>query len=107
VSIIWARSVIRSNSALQSRGLGNTVVHSENGKFVVTTSAARSAGELAYLILETPDRFPSGDPYSNPARPSDGLCCITLTKTVVGAISSSMSVEEVGGVCWEAEFKLR
>jgi len=34
---------IRSSSALQSRGLGNTVVHSENGRFVVTMSAARSA----------------------------------------------------------------
>jgi hypothetical protein len=35
--MMWARSVIRSSSALQSRGFGNTVVHSENGKFVVTT----------------------------------------------------------------------
>ena len=35
-STMWARSVIRSSSALQSRGFGNTVVHSENGKFVVT-----------------------------------------------------------------------
>ena len=43
VSMMCARSVIRSNSALQSRGFGNTVVHSENGKFVVTMSAARSA----------------------------------------------------------------
>ena len=36
VSMMWALSVIRSSSALQSRGFGNTVVHSENGKFVVT-----------------------------------------------------------------------
>ena len=36
VSMMWARSVIRSSSALQSRGFGNTVVHSENSKFVVT-----------------------------------------------------------------------
>ena len=43
VSMMWARSVIRSSSALQSRGFGNTVVHSENGKFVVTIMAARSA----------------------------------------------------------------
>jgi len=35
VSMMWARSVIRSSSVLQSRGFGNTVVHSENGKFVV------------------------------------------------------------------------
>jgi hypothetical protein len=43
VSMMWARSVIRSSSALQSRGFGNTVVHSENGKLVVTIMAARSA----------------------------------------------------------------
>src|ERR1700739_4491829 len=43
VSMMWARSVIRSSSALQRRGFGNTVVHSENGKFVVTIIAARSA----------------------------------------------------------------
>ena len=43
VSMMCARSVMRSSRALQSRGLGNTVVHSENGKFVVTISAARSA----------------------------------------------------------------
>ena len=43
VSIMCARSVIRSNSALQSRGFGNTVVHSENGKLVVIMSADRSA----------------------------------------------------------------
>ena len=43
VSMMWARSVIRSSNALHSRGFGNTVVHSENGKFVVTTIAARSA----------------------------------------------------------------
>ena len=33
VSIMCARSVIRSNRALQSLGFGNTVVHSENGRF--------------------------------------------------------------------------
>ena len=40
VSMMWARSVIRSNTALQSRGLGNTVVHSEKGKLVVTMQGA-------------------------------------------------------------------
>lgn len=43
VSTICARSVMRSSSALHSRGFGNTVVHSENGRFVVTMSAALSA----------------------------------------------------------------
>src|ERR1019366_7986722 len=43
VSIMCARSVIRSNSALHNRGFGNTVVHSEKGRFVVTMIAARSA----------------------------------------------------------------
>ena len=43
VSIIWARSVIRSSSALHNRGLGNTDVHSENGRLVVMIKAARSA----------------------------------------------------------------
>ncbi len=43
VSMMCARSVIRSNSALHNRGFGNTVVHSENGKLVVTMIAARSA----------------------------------------------------------------
>lgn len=43
VSMICARSVIRSNNALHNRGFGNTVVHSENGRFVVTMIAARSA----------------------------------------------------------------
>src|SRR6516165_9045757 len=43
VSIMCARSVIRSNSALHKRGFGNTVVHSENGRLVVTMIAARSA----------------------------------------------------------------
>ena len=33
MSMMWARSVIRSSSALQSGGLENTAVHSENGKF--------------------------------------------------------------------------
>jgi hypothetical protein len=43
VSMMCARSVIRSKSALHNRGFGNTVVHSENGRFVVTIIAARSA----------------------------------------------------------------
>src|SRR5450432_1587134 len=43
VSIICARSVTRSSSALHNRGFGNTVVHSENGRFVVRITAARSA----------------------------------------------------------------
>ena len=43
VSMMWARSVIRSSKALQSLGFGNTAVHSEKGKLVVTMMAARSA----------------------------------------------------------------
>jgi hypothetical protein len=39
VSRIWARSVMRSSSALQSRAFGITCVHSENGRFVVRTTA--------------------------------------------------------------------
>ncbi len=35
VSMIWARSVVRSTSALQSRALGMTWVHSEKGRLVV------------------------------------------------------------------------
>ena len=35
--------MMRSNSALHSRGFGITCVHSENGKFVVTITAAFSA----------------------------------------------------------------
>jgi len=42
VSMMCARSVIRSNNALHDRGFGNTAVHSENGRFVVTMRAARS-----------------------------------------------------------------
>jgi hypothetical protein len=41
--MMCARSVIRSNNALQSLGFGKTVVHSENGKVVVIMIAARSA----------------------------------------------------------------
>jgi hypothetical protein len=40
VSMMCARSVTRSNSALQSRALGITWVHSENGKLVVRITAA-------------------------------------------------------------------
>ena len=40
---VRARSVIRSNSALQSRALGITCVHSENGRLVVRITAAFSA----------------------------------------------------------------
>src|ERR1039458_9718873 len=43
VSMICARSVIRSKSALHNRVFGNTVVHSENGRLVVTMIAVRSA----------------------------------------------------------------
>jgi len=43
VSLMWARSVMRSKSALHSRGLGITWVHSEKGRFVVRIIAARSA----------------------------------------------------------------
>ena len=43
VSMMCARSVSRSISAWQSRGLGRTWVHSENGRLVVTMTAARSA----------------------------------------------------------------
>src|SRR5882762_8615423 len=38
-----ARSVTRSSSALHKRGLGNTVVHSEKGRLVVTIRAVFSA----------------------------------------------------------------
>ena len=41
--MMWAWSVKRSNIALHNRAFGNSVVHSENGKFVVTITAARSA----------------------------------------------------------------
>jgi len=34
--MMCARSVMRSSKALQRRGFGNTCVHSENGKLVVT-----------------------------------------------------------------------
>src|SRR5450631_3038015 len=43
VSMMCARSVIRSSNALHSLGLGNTVTHSEEGRLVVTIRAARSA----------------------------------------------------------------
>src|SRR5439155_18729395 len=43
VSIMCARSVTRSSRALHNRALGNTVVHSEKGRLVVTISAALSA----------------------------------------------------------------
>jgi hypothetical protein len=42
VSMMCARSVIRSSRALQSRGFGNTVVHSENGKFNAESIFMRS-----------------------------------------------------------------
>jgi hypothetical protein len=41
--MMCAWSVSRSSIALHSRALGNFVVHSENGRFVVTITAARSA----------------------------------------------------------------
>src|SRR5260370_3456661 len=41
--MIFARSAMRSISALQSRALGITWVHSENGRLVVTITAAFSA----------------------------------------------------------------
>jgi hypothetical protein len=47
---MWARSVIRSNRALHRRVLGNTCVHSENGKFEVMISVARSAGSPQSLV---------------------------------------------------------
>src|SRR3990172_7050946 len=43
VSMMCARSVIRSKSALHKRALGITWVHSEKGRFVVRISAAFSA----------------------------------------------------------------
>lgn len=46
VSMMWARSVTRSSSALHSRAFGNTCVHSEKGKFVVRITAAFSARSL-------------------------------------------------------------
>jgi hypothetical protein len=57
VSIMWARSVIRSNSALHNRGFGNTVVHSENGKFVVTMIAARSGRDWVYARRWSSDNY--------------------------------------------------
>ena len=42
VAMICALSVIRSKRALHNRGFGKIVVHSENGRFVVTMIAARS-----------------------------------------------------------------
>ena len=42
-SMMWARSVIRSSKALQRLGFGNTRVHSENQRLVVTLSGAGSA----------------------------------------------------------------
>jgi len=43
VSMMCARSVSRSSMALHNRAFGNTCGHSENGRFVVTTTAAFSA----------------------------------------------------------------
>jgi hypothetical protein len=43
VSMMCAWSVSRSSIALQSLALGNIVVHSENGRFVVMITAACSA----------------------------------------------------------------
>jgi len=43
VSRMCARSVIRSSSALQSLAFGIICVHSENGRFVVRTTAVLSA----------------------------------------------------------------
>jgi hypothetical protein len=42
-SMMCARSVMRFSSALHKRGFGNTWIHSENGRSVVTISVARSA----------------------------------------------------------------
>ena len=41
--MMWARSVMRSNTALHNRALGMTCVHSENGRLVVNYTAERSA----------------------------------------------------------------
>src|SRR6266568_6727806 len=43
VSMMCAWSVSRSSIALHNRAFGNIVVHSENGRFVVTITAAFSA----------------------------------------------------------------
>jgi hypothetical protein len=43
VSRMWARSVIRSNEALQGRAFGITCLHSQNGELVVMITAAFSA----------------------------------------------------------------
>ena len=45
--MIRARSVMRSSSALHSRGFGNTCVHSEKVKMVVA-SATNAEGEQVY-----------------------------------------------------------
>ena len=42
VSMMCALWVIRSTTALARRGSGNTLVHSPNGRFVVTISDPRS-----------------------------------------------------------------
>src|SRR6266567_1054164 len=55
--MMWARSVIRSSKALHKRGLGNTCVHSENGRFVVTINVARSARSAIGLSLASRRRL--------------------------------------------------
>src|SRR5215211_1832285 len=42
VSMMWARWVRRSTTALARRGSGKTLVHSPNGRFVVTITEPRS-----------------------------------------------------------------
>ena len=59
VSRMWARSVIRSNRALHRRVLGNTCVHSENGKFVdVVVDVQIAGGEYLFgLVIGRAESF--------------------------------------------------
>jgi len=55
VSMMWARSVMRSNTALHNRALGMTCVHSENGKLVVNNTADRSKAFGQMVDLSRPE----------------------------------------------------
>ena len=57
VSMMCARSVIRSNNALHNRGFGNTVVHSENGRFRDATEFATPVDWPNYKHVEPGGEF--------------------------------------------------
>jgi len=67
VSMMCAWSVSRSSIALQSLALGNIVVHSENGRFVVIITAARSTLRGDRLAIQDsmllPRRGPRHDQF--------------------------------------------